>query len=228
MKASRLEVHFQNKVPLTLSLSRLLPDKSNSFFLNQRALKEMLPRRARSYCGWFTTTCEEGNPEFPLHCGENRDLDFNQLPEKQLGCSQGPLSWLPTGARLWPLPRAGASPQHGSAHAVRSWRKAHPELAGAQAVGEKRLLTPGIAPTLTDSQCCTRSHMSVSELRFTPPSEAKIIQTDAQLQVLDSLQGQTLPQRLHQAPAHASKAKQGSFPSQRPQELLTATSKGKI
>lgn len=109
-----------------------------------------------------------------------------------------------------------------------SWRKAHPELAGAQAVGEKRLLTPGAAPTLTDSQCCTRSHVSVSELRFTPPSEAKIIQTDAQLQVLDSLQGQTLPQRLHQAPAHASKAKQGSFPSQRPQELLNATSKGKI
>lgn len=94
----------------------------------------MLPRRVRSYCGWFTTICEGGSPEFPLHCGGNGGLDFNQLPEKQLRCSQGPLSWLclfspsdgaasviipiPTGARLWPLPQAGASPQHSSAHAV--------------------------------------------------------------------------------------------------------------
>lgn len=54
VKAFCLEVNYRNKVPLTPSLSRLLPGKDNLFFLKRRALKEMLPRRARSHCIWLS------------------------------------------------------------------------------------------------------------------------------------------------------------------------------
>lgn len=38
----------------------------------------------------FTTACEEGNLEFPLHCDGNWGFNSNQLPEKHQGC--GPRS----------------------------------------------------------------------------------------------------------------------------------------
>lgn len=129
VKAFSLEVHFQNKVSLTPSLSRLLPGKCNLFFLERRALKEMLPRRVRSHCGCISPPPVKEVTLYFHYTDGNWGLNSNQLPEKHLGCSPGsfflvaplvPIKWdclcykdnpQPHASQaLWPLPHGWCFP----------------------------------------------------------------------------------------------------------------------
>lgn len=55
-----LQVNLQNKIPLTPSLSRLLPGKGS-------LLRDVMQEKEISLLLAFTITCEGNNPEFPLH-----------------------------------------------------------------------------------------------------------------------------------------------------------------
>lgn len=154
VKAFRLEVDFQTKVPLTPSLFRFLPGKCNLFFLKRRALKEMLPGRVRSHCSWLSPpSVKEVTLNFHYTVMRIEASTPTSSLKNTQGAAQGPFSWLhlcsPSNGTasvmeiipspMWtgvsgPHLGASASLQHGSASAVGELGKASLELAHAQAI----------------------------------------------------------------------------------------------